>query len=846
MSNIVNVIIDGIECSANEGEYILNVARANDMFIPAICYQTKCSPTLACRLCLVEADGKQVYSCNAKVKEGMNISINTPNIEKERRAIMEVYDVNHPLQCGVCDQSGECELQNYSLYMKVDAQNYAVKDVPRPTAHWGVMNYDPGLCIVCEKCVTICKDMIGSNALSTVKRGADALSAEYKASMPKDAYAMWNKLNKNLIGFDEDKCIDCGECISVCPVGALVSHDFQYKSNAWELTKIPASNPFSSDCSLMYYDVKHTSIENNKEETIYRVTNDSHYTSLSGAARFGFDYVNRAIKNEESFSKAVDAVKNADAIVFNSYITNEEAKILQLLKEKLKVKLINNDAFRFQNFMDDYSKVTGKNLYNGKLADIHNSNFIVSVGSFLKSDAPAVKYAFNNAITINKGAGLYFHSMGDLHIEGFGKKGKTIETIANKPFSEDAVLYFILDQFGKELPAQLEEYLASKREVRTKTVIETVKESVTETVEDAETGESKEVTKMVSKKVPTEVEYTYTKLLDLIGADESLLETITEMLAKKDTYSIIIGEDCISHPNGLKIATLAGYIEKYTDFKVIVTPTQTNTLGVSQICDLDVIASGKTVGYNVKADFELSALGDGDLDMPSLNQQEGTFVNIDKNLVPTNAAIRYDGYTLNDIANELLEYKATYTIDYTKEIFNGVKFDDLENHFTNDRVEHRGYSIDLIEEAAVGVEVSDLKEHFTHDKVETEGPGVNIQELEAQKIINTDSTTLEVNDNEYIIYAGNTINQFNEFTAIAKQLKEEVVALYVSETLKEKLEVEENDKVEVTSNNTSIFLAVKVDKDLVGDISYIPTFDKNIATKRLFKNRLEIAKLRKV
>jgi len=505
MDTLVNVTIDGKECQAKEGESILNTARANDLFIPAICYQSKCSPTLACRLCLVEADGKQVYSCNAKVKDGMNISINTPTIEKERRAIMEVYDVNHPLQCGVCDQSGECELQNYSLYMKVDEQHYSVKDVHRPTAHWGVMNYDPGLCIVCEKCVTVCKDMIGSSALSTVKRGSDTLSAEYKASMPKDAYSMWNKLNKSLIGFEEDKCIDCGECIAVCPVGALVSHDFQYKSNAWELTKIPASNPYSSDCSLIYYEVKHTNIVQNKEQSIYRVTNDAHYTSLNGATRFGFDYVNRAKKDEVAFGKTIEAFKNAGTIVFNSYITNEEAKILQLLKEKTGIKLINNDALRFQGFMQEYSSVTGQSLYNGKLEDIHNSNFIVSVGSFLKSDAPAAKYAFNNAVTINKGAGLYFHSMGDKHIEGFGKKGKNIETIANIPFSEDAILYFILDQFATDLPTNIEEYLASKREKRTKTVVETIKEKVVETIVDAETGESKEVTKMVPKKVSQDV-----------------------------------------------------------------------------------------------------------------------------------------------------------------------------------------------------------------------------------------------------------------------------------------------------------------------------------------------------
>lgn len=816
MNDPINLIIDGKECQAQEGESILNVARANDIFVPAVCYQTRCSPTLACRLCLVEVDGKQVYSCNAKVKEGITVTTTTQNIAKERRAIMEVYDVNHPLQCGVCDQSGECELQNYSLYMKVDSQHYSVKDVPRPAAKWGVMNYDPGLCIVCEKCVTVCKDMIGSNALSTVKRGSDALSAEYKASMPKDAYSMWNKLNKNLIGFDEDSCIDCGECISVCPVGALVSSDFQYKSNAWELTKIPASNPFSSDCALIYYEVKHTDIIHSREQNIYRVTNDAHYTSLSGAARFGFDYINRTTKDETAFLKAVEAVKNADAIKFNSFITNEELKILQLLKEKTGVKLLNDEAYTFKQFIDTYSKVTTKKYYNAKVSDVHNSDFVISVGSFLKSDAPVVKYAMNNTITINKGAGVYFHPMPDKHIEGFGKKGKTIETVANKPFSEDAILYFILEKFGENLPIEVMNYLEALREKRIKTVVETVKETVIEIVTDEETGEEKEVKKIVPKKVSNEVEYTYTKLLDQIGTDESFLETLAAMLVKKLSFSLIVGEDCIRHPDANKIAVLAGMVEKYTPFKVVVIPTQTNTLGVCEICDLDEKSNGKTVGYNVRGDFELNALGDGDLDMPPLLQQEGTFVNIDKNIVPTNAAIGYDGYTLNDIANEILDEKRKYTIEYTEELFDGIKFDDLENHFSNDRVEHRGYPL-------------------------------KIKDIEEQKVAYSDQrVSLETQENQYIIYDGNPINQFNDFTKKARLLKDEVVSLYLSEEFKVKLEVEENQEVQIIANGKTIILPVKVDKDLSGDISYIPTFDSKIDTRSLFKNRLELASIRKV
>ena len=801
MSELITVNIDGKECKAVEGEYILNVARANDIFVPAICYLTRCSPTLACRLCLVEADGKQVYSCNAKVKDGMTITTTTENIAKERKAIMEVYDVNHPLQCGVCDQSGECELQNYTLYMGVDKQDYAVRDVDRPTSVWGVMSYDPGLCIVCEKCVTVCKDMIGSAALSTVKRGADALDKQYKENMPKDAYAMWNKLNKNLIGFNEDNCIDCGECISVCPVGALASTDFKYKSNAWELEKIPASNPYSSDCSLLYYEVKNESIDKNQVKKIYRVTNDSHYTSLSGAARFGFDYSNKVEnKDEAEFKNTIEKLKSADTVLFNSFITNEEAYILQQLKEKIGFNLVNSDALNYKKFLNSFSSITGKSLYNGTLKDVHNSNFVISVGSYFKSDAPAVRFAFNNSISINKGAGLYFHPLNDTTIEGFGKKSKTIETIFHTPLAEEAVLFFILDQFGKDLPVDVASYIESFRETRVKTVSEMIKEKVVETVTDEETGGTKEVTKMVPKKVSKEVEYTYTKLLDIIGHDETLLEIIAAMLLKKDTFSLVLGEDLYSHPNSENLAKIAGLIEKYTDFKVVVIPSNTNTLGASQICDLSDQIVGNTVGYNVKADYEISALGDGDLDMPSLNQQEGTFTNIDKKVVPTNAALPYFGYTLNDIANEILDCKKENTIDYTSNIFEKIAFDDLDNCFTNSMVETRGYDLKVFD-----LPWSDVVKQI-------------------------DNATLEGT----IIYNANPINQFNEFTAKSKNLTKDITALYLSSKMLENLGLDINDTVNITTQNGDVDLNIVIDNQLDGDIAYVPTFEKNCETKKLF------------
>lgn len=820
MSDVI-VNINGVECRAKEGEFILNIARANDIFIPALCYLTNCSPTLACRLCLVEVDGKRAYACNAKAKDGMNVITHNEEIEKERRAIMEIYDVNHPLECGVCDQSGECELQNYTLEIGVDSQSYCIKDTHRPARDWGRIHYDPSLCIVCERCVTVCKDMIGESILKTVPRGGDALDKEWKETTPKDAYAMWNKLQKSIIGTvsgeDSLDCTLCGECTAVCPVGALVGTNFQYTSNAWELKKIPASNPHSSDCSLMYYDVKHNSIEDSSEK-IYRVSSEFNYAPLHAGARYGYDFENFVEgKDSESFDKVVDALQSkVDTIKFNSMITNEEALILQKLKEKFGYKLINKDALAFKKFMQAYTVASGKSLYSGDLTSIKASNFVVSFGTQIKNDSPNSGYAFNNALTMNKGAGLYFHPVGDNVVKGYGKN---ILSIEHKVGAEEAIAYLILDLFGNELPEDVANYLKGFHSTQKKTITETIKESVTETVKktvvDEESGEEKEVeeevTKVVSKEVEKEIEVDINALLDLVGVPENFIESLEKFLAKKDSFSLIAGEDLYSHPRSENIAKLLGLIERYTDFSVTIIPSHTNTLGVSLICELDEEVGKFTLGYNEKADITLSALGKGDLDMPALNQQEGTFTSMNKRVVPTNAALGFNGYCLNDIANAL-GLEAKYTIEYTKELgsidgFEAKEFDSLDNEFDNSGNENRGYALCVAECEA-------------SDKVE-----------EIAKINTMDAD---------IIYLSNPVHQFSPFTNKAYQLNE-AGALYVSSDFLQEKGLSDGDMVKITSGVIELTVVVKLDSMISGVIPYLPTFDTKLASVEFFKDGYRFA-----
>jgi len=815
MSKLVTINIDGKEIETQEGEFVLNAARANDIFIPAICYLTRCSPTLACRICLVEADGKQVYACNAKAKDGMQITTSTENIELERRAIMEVYDVNHPLQCGVCDQSGDCELQNYTLELGVDSQTYTIPDVARPVLDWGHIHYDAGLCIVCERCVTVCKDMIGDNSLKTIPRGAEGISEDQKESMPKDAYAMWNKLNKSIIGLtaggDMLDCTSCGECAAVCPVGALVGTDFMYTSNSWELNKVPATCGHCSAGCQISYDVKHESIAK-AEDKIYRVTNEWNYVSLCGAGRYGYDYENRDVsKDETAFANALEAFEKADTIKFTSTITNEEAYILQRLKETKGYKLVNPEAKAFQTFLKDYSEISGTALYGSDLKVAHDSNFIVSVGTALKTDNPNARYAFNNSMTMNKGAGLYFHPVVDPVVN---QMGKSVMSINHAPLQEELALYLILDLFAKreDLPSSVADYLAGFHSTKTITVEETVKEKVVEIVKEMkvneETGEEEEVevekSKMVPKKVSKEVEVDENALLSMLNAPQKFEENMEKFLKKKDAFSLIVGPDLYTHPASKNLARLCALIEKYTAFELVMIPTLTNTLGVTQICDLDDEAGTYSVGYNTEADFVLSALGEGDLDMPAINQQEGTLTSINKRVNPTNAALGYGGYVLNDLANAL-GMNAVHTIDYTQALptakgFKAQTFDSLPNYYENDGTEKRGYVLDSV-------------------SVST-GSDENVEAAVDTKV-------------EKALYLANPVRQFSDFTAKAHQSKEKP-GLHASAAYLEANGISEGDKVKVSTLKGEVEVEVSHDHFIDGDIAYLTTFDSKLKSEALF------------
>ena len=732
MSKTINFTIDGISVEAHKGETILQVARKNDIYIPTMCYISKTSPCASCRLCSVEVEGHDgvVLSCNTPPTEGVNIITNSVELEKERTNIMKLYDVNHPLECGVCDKSGECDLQNKTLEFNVGQQDFSAKDKSRSIDHWGLINYDPSLCILCEKCVHVCNEAIGDDAIE-VKFGG------YSSTIiPKNA--------------EQLDCTYCGECIAVCPVGALISSDFQYSANAWELTRIPATCAHCSGGCSLEYEVKEAGIS--RDADIYRVKNNYEYTNLCGAGRFGFDFHNKAQKNELDFHKAIVAIQEAKAIRFSSMITNEEAYMLEELKEKFGIKLFNEDARLYTEFMDAYSSISGKKHYNGSLDAIKESEAAIVIGSRIATDNPAVRYALTTASRHNGCKIVYAHPIEDELMQNTVTQNMKYEV-----GTEEGVIALLANA---------------------------ILENVEITKKDRAFFDGLDLGYLSAESNIGEEEFTF------------MMKSFTR--AKK--RSLIIGSDLIAHEKAQNIAKVAALIEKYTEFSVVVVPSQVNTLGVSLInsLDKDEELADNVVGYNDRGNFVISSLDFANLAVPALNQQEGTFVTIDKRVVPTNVALPFDGYTLCDLLGAVgINHKNT--IDCTKELdtelgFKTVEFDDLENFLTDKGEDVRGYLLENV-------------------KCKMDGKLDTVDELPEF--------------NGAVVYHVNPVLQFNAYTNKTKQLERDT-SLRGSAQFAQAAKISDGDRVEIQYGSNTLTREFKLDDSLKGTVALNPTFDTGI------------------
>ncbi|MEJ2467833.1 MAG: 2Fe-2S iron-sulfur cluster-binding protein [Campylobacterales bacterium] len=640
MSEMINFTIDGRNVQAKKGETILNVARREGIYIPTMCYLEKTNPAASCRLCVVEAEGVDgmVLSCQTPPTEGLAVITNNSTLHEERTNIMRLYDVNHPLECGVCDKSGACDLQNKTLEFNVASQTFTAKEQSRKIEHWGLINYDPNLCIMCEKCTHVCNEVIGDDAIE-LKFGG------YKSTI----------IPKNSEQLD---CTFCGECIAVCPVGALVSSEFQYKANAWELERIPSTCAHCSAGCALEYEVKTSGAAKPGEERIFRVTNNFEHATLCGAGRFGFDFDVKGEKDGKAFVKAVEAIKGAEAIRFSSIITNEEALILQRLKEKLGLKLYNEDARQYNAFVEAFGSTADGKAELATLDDLKASDGIIVLGSRIATDNPLARYAVTTAARHRGAKVVYMHPM------------------------EDALMQNVVTQFVK--------YEVGTEEG----VMALLAQSLLEGTE----------TNKTTAAFLDALDDGYLSAESNVGEEE--LAQIAKQFKRANVKTLVLGSDLFAHSRAQNIAKLAGLLARFGGYRVVITAREANTVGASLICELDADngSNANVVGYNAAGDFVIAADREADLVVAALNQQEGTVVNLDRHVLPMNVAVGFGGYVLNDLANALGVGKR-YTVDFTPELpaekgFKAVGFDALENFYSPLGEDRRGYRLEKVKKPA--------------------------------------------------------------------------------------------------------------------------------------------------
>ncbi len=224
--DLVNIEIDGVPVKARKGEMLIRATDAHGAYVPRFCYHDKLSVAANCRMCLVEVEKapKPLPACATPVVEGMKVFTKSPRAIGAQRATMEFLLINHPLDCPICDQGGECELQDLAVGFGRDLSRFHEGKRAVPDENLGpLIATDMTRCIHCTRCIRFTEEIAGIQELGMIGRGEHMKVRTYIEST----------VNHEL----------AGNVIDLCPVGALVSKPYRFSARAWEMSSTPLISP---------------------------------------------------------------------------------------------------------------------------------------------------------------------------------------------------------------------------------------------------------------------------------------------------------------------------------------------------------------------------------------------------------------------------------------------------------------------------------------------------------------------------------------------------------------------------------------------------------------------------
>ena len=275
----VTFTVDGKKLTAPAGTLLIDACRKAGIEIPAFCYYPGLSLQAACRMCVVRQEKvpKLQTACTTTVAEGQVFITESPEIAQARKATIELLLGNHPLDCPVCDAGGECELQDMTFKYGAGESQFVEVKHHRDEQQWSpAVFYDRPRCILCYRCIRMCGEGMDVWALGIHNRGADSVIVP---NVP-EAH-----------GSGQLDCEQCGMCIDVCPVGALTSGSYRYKTRPWEMNHVSTVCTHCSDGCKVTLGVR----QSNDGSEIVRADNRDksgiNGDFLCAKGRFGFDFV---------------------------------------------------------------------------------------------------------------------------------------------------------------------------------------------------------------------------------------------------------------------------------------------------------------------------------------------------------------------------------------------------------------------------------------------------------------------------------------------------------------------------------------------------------------------------
>ncbi|MEO8201504.1 MAG: 2Fe-2S iron-sulfur cluster-binding protein [Gemmatimonadota bacterium] len=280
---LVHVTIDGMQIEVPKGTTIIEAAKQAGILVPHYCYHPSLPSPAVCRMCLVEVEKapKLAPACVTTVAEGQVVHVNSASARKAREGVLELLLINHPLDCPICDQAGECELQDYvfqegraSTRYKEYAKRYS------PVEEFGPdVLYVPNRCILCTRCVRFMDDVAKDPVLNVSDRG-----------------------DRAYIGIDPEHELNhvwSGNVVDLCPVGSLISKDFLHKARAWELDKTASVCPGCTQGCNMMIDTRENTVVRLRPRPNYEV--NRHF--MCDVGRMDYRWMNRGDRIEAPLIK---------------------------------------------------------------------------------------------------------------------------------------------------------------------------------------------------------------------------------------------------------------------------------------------------------------------------------------------------------------------------------------------------------------------------------------------------------------------------------------------------------------------------------------------------------------